>query len=444
MFRTLWLTALLGLAPLAAAGAQTTADPPTPPGLDRLVEQLGDADYRKRDLAIQQLAAHGLKALPALKAALNHPDAEVRRRIHDLIPALETAAVLAPRRVTLKIGDRPLKEVFDALEKQTSYKVEFWGGDARKTYSFDFNDVPFWQALDAICSATGMVLQQGYGDDRIRLQHQEGHVPFVRYDGSFRLTPTGFQHYRNIDFGLIGKGGAGNRRSETLTLTFAVFSEPRLPMLGMGEVKLDAAYDTDKNSMLLPTGNGEEHFDGRWGMRGRWTSRYGHGNRSASMQTQVTLARPSERATGVKLVRGSIPVTLLAEQKPVVVTDKILAAKGKKNKIDTTSFTIEEVGEMAGKQVQVKMTITEATDNPNDYTWMNALYQRIELQDAKGNKFQVVGSGWGNNAPGTVQMTLTFSPQGNAKVGPPDKLIYYSWTTLQHQIAFEFRDLPLP
>ncbi len=446
MHRTVWLAALLCLASAPAARARQPGAAPKgePPGVERFVAQLGDPDYRKRDEAVARLRAAGVKALPALREALNHPDAEVRHRASELVPALETAALLAPRRVTIRVRNRPLPEVFEQIRKQTGYKIESWGAGSRAAYTFDLADVPFWEALDTVCRASGMVLQQGYGDDRIRLHAQEGYAPYVQYDGPFRLVPTGFQHFRNIEFGLVGKAGANANRSESLTLGFTISAEPKVPLLGMGEVRLEAAYDTERNSMLVGGAGGEEGFDPRFGMRGgRWISRYGMGNRMMSMQTQVTLARPSDKAVGVKVVRGRVPVTLLAEQKPAVVAENILKAKGTRAKVDSTSFHIEDVSRPGNKQVLVKMSVSEATDNPHDYTWMNALYQRIELQDAKGNKFAMVGNGWGNSSPGNVQLTATFAPQG-ANVGEPAKLIYYRWTTLQYEIPFEFKDLPLP
>jgi hypothetical protein len=435
------LAGILAAGLVAAAGA---ADAPAPEAaVDRLVEQLGSPDFRRRDEAARQLEARGVAALPALRKALNHPDAEVRRRANELIPALETAALLAPKRVTLKASNKPLRAVFDDLEKQTGYKIESWGGTDRRVFTFEFTDLPFWEALDRICESAGLVLQQGYGDDHIRLQHSAGHTPYVHRAGAFRFLPTGFQHYRNVNFGLVGKGGAA-QRSESLTLSFTVFSEPKLPLLGMGEPKLDAAYDSDNNSMLLRNPSPDEMDMMRFGGR-RWVAHYGPGYRALSQQTQVQLNRPSEKASSLKLVRGSIPVTLLVEQRPAVVADKVLSAKGKKTRAGTTDFDIQDVSELPGKQYQIKMGVSEDNkDNPNDYTWMNSLYQRVELQDAKGNKYSVVGSGWGNNGTGRVELTLTFSAQGNVKLGPPEKLVYSVWTTLQYQLPFEFRDLPLP
>jgi hypothetical protein len=214
-------------------------------------------------------------------------------------------------------------------------------------------------------------------------------------------------------------------------------------MLGLGEPRLIAAFDSDKNSMLpVSRAGGEADLSVR---PRRWVSRYGNGYRAYHMQAQVNLNRPSEKATFVRMLRGTVPVTLLAEQKPVVVTDAILTAKGKKFTVGSTTFHIEDASELPNKQYQVKLAVTEKnSDNPNDYTWMNALYQRIELQDANGYKFQVFGSNWGNSAPNHVQLTLTYGANNGRKAGPPTKFVYYSWKTLQHQLAFEFNDLPLP
>lgn len=439
---------LLPLALLAwACTFPAGADAPLPkqaPSFEALIEQLGDTDFRRRDAATEQLQAAGQAALPALRKALNHADPEIRKRAAELIPAMETAALLAPRRVTLKAENKTLREVLDEITRQTGFKIDHWSNNPGQAFKFDFAGTPFWEALDRICLDSGLVLQAGYGDDRIRLQQQDAHVPFVRYEGPFRFTANGFQHYRNIDFSLVGKGAPPSRRSENLTFTFSLFVEPRLPLLGMGEVKLAAAFDSEKNSML-PTATGSTDGAELGGRMGRWTSRYGNGYRSYHMQAQVSLNRPSEKASAVRVLRGSLPVTLLVEQKPVVVTPAVLAAKGKKFTVGPTAFLIEDVTEMPNKQYQVKLSVTEDNkDNPNDYTWMNALYQRIELQDAKGAKYQVFGSNWGNSGPNNVQLTLTFGAPPNTKVDPPARFIYYSWSTLQYQVPFEFKDLPLP
>ncbi len=440
------LAAILSLSVAVPAGGEPPPPPPSP-AVRALIEQLGDADYRKRDEAVRRLEAEGTAAVPALRQALGHFDPEVRRRARDLIPAIETAALLAPRRVTLKMSGKPLRAVFDAFTKQTGYKIEFWTANPNQVYSFDFAGLTFWEALDRVCGAAGLVVQPNYGDDRVLLQQQpqEEHIPFIRYAGAFRFVPVSLQETRTVQFGSGGRNIVGlPPPTDSLSLTFNICSEPRMPLLGIGEVKLDAALDTEKNAMVPPVATGD-YVDPRFGFVRRHSARYGNGNRSFQIQAQVALHRASLKATGIKVIRGSVPVTLLVEQKPVVVTDKVLSAKGKKATVGTTSFFFEDVREMPGKQYQVKLSVTEDNrDNPNDYTWMNTLYQRIELVDEAGNKFQVYSSSWGNSGANNVQLTLTYGQVGAAKMTAPAKFIFQSWTTLQHQVAFEFRDLPLP
>jgi hypothetical protein len=130
--KTLLAAFLLALL-VAAVGAQTSTDKkpepkPEPkseqathdPKIEKLIEQLGDSDFRKRDLAVDALKAEGVKVLPALRAALKHPDGEVRRRLVDLIPSIETAALLAPKRITLDMKNKTLPEIAAELGKQPS------------------------------------------------------------------------------------------------------------------------------------------------------------------------------------------------------------------------------------------------------------------------------------------------------------------------------------
>jgi hypothetical protein len=441
------LVGVLSLFVASRCHAQAPPQRTTAAAVNALIDQLGDADFRKRVAASRGLEALGPDALPGLRKALGHPDPEVRRRVRDLIPVIETAAALAPRRVSLKMVNKPLRAVIDELTRQTGFKIEFWANNPAQTYSFDFKELTFWEALDRVCRDAGLILQQTWGEDCIRLHQQDGQPLHVRYEGAFRFVPTGLQQTRYLAFTAPARNPAmPPMPQETLTLNFSIFSEPRLPLLGVGEIKLDAAYDTEKNSMLPAAGNPDNYFDPRFGiMRTRFTARYGNGNRTFQMHSQFNLFRPSLKATGIKLIRGSVPVTLLSEQKPVVIADKVLTAKGKTVTVGTTTFRIEDVRETPGKQFQLRVSISEDNkDNPNDYTWINTLYQRIELFDEQGNRFQSFGSHWGNSGPGHVEMTLTFGSMGNVKMAPPAKFVFQQWTTLQAQIPFEFRDLPLP
>jgi hypothetical protein len=54
-------------------------------------------------------------------------------------------------------------------------------------------------------------------------------------------------------------------------------------------------------------------------------------------------------------------------------------------------------------------------------------------------------SNWLNSSPRHVEIQFTYGPgPGNQPPGPPAKLIYRSWSTVQTQVTFAFKDLPLP
>jgi hypothetical protein len=133
---------------------------PARPPVRQLIEQLGDRDFARRRRAEDGLRAEGTRALAALKQALNHPDAEVRRRVRELVSALEREALLAPKRVTLKLTERPVGEALDEIARQTGYKITL-GTAPPGTYSFALKDVTFWEALDRVGRDAGLVLQPG-------------------------------------------------------------------------------------------------------------------------------------------------------------------------------------------------------------------------------------------------------------------------------------------
>jgi hypothetical protein len=413
------------------------------PSVARLIEQLADPDFQKRDQAHRQLEALGPDILPQLRPALDSADAEARRRLDELITRFETAVTLAPKRVTLDVQDKPVRQVFQEITRQTGYKIEFWTGNEQQPYTFKFDRLPFWEAVDQVCHASGLVHQSGYGDDAVHLQSPttDSYVPYICYDGAFRLVAHGFQQNRSIDFSTLPKVPAGVRRSDSLTFTFGICAEPKLPLLGVGEPRLEAAYDDLHNSMV-PQRTGPDGV----GPVTRVVARYGNGFRTYSHQLQVGLARPSEKATAVRLIKGSVPVTLLVSERAEVVTDKLMEAKGKKFSAGGASFAIEEVAAAAANQYQVRMSITDETKDAadNDYTWLNSLYSRIEVQDDKGARYQPVGSNWMNSSPRQVQIQFTYGAPGNQKLGPPAKLVYRSWSTMQSQVTFAFKDLPLP
>ncbi len=411
-----------------------------PAVIDRIIQQLGSPDPKTRAVAQKALEALGPDALPLLRKALNHPDAEVRKRIGDAVPGLETALLIAPKLVTLNAENKTSRELLDELAKQTGYKIDVWNDNPRDLHTLQLDKVPFWKAADEIGRRSGLGPVMGYGDDRLRFQKENGFPAHVAYDGTFRFVPSSFQHNRQLTFRRIGETEKPAQRTDTLTLHYVMHAEPKTPLLALGEPQVQEAIDTEGAS-LMPSPPPLQ--DPRNPGVVRQTTRYGSGNPSVSMQGTIELGRSAEKAKGVKVLRAGIPLTTLVEQKPEVVFDKVLDVKNKKATLGSTTFNLDSCELTPEKQYRVKMSVTEEKVDPNDYTWTNTLYRRIELRDEKGNKYQIFGSSWGHSGAGHVQVTFNYGSPGPV-LGPPRKMTYQMWKTMTYMVRVELRDLPLP
>src|SRR5262249_57663137 len=121
---------------------------------------------------------------------------------------------------------------------------------------------PVWEGPDRISQEGGLALMSGYGDDRVRVQQADSYAPYVSHSGAFRVTAGSFQQYRTVDLSSLPRNSApGARRSESLTFSFTVWAEPKLPIMAVGEAKVTAAADNDGRSMM-PDGVGGEAVDG--------------------------------------------------------------------------------------------------------------------------------------------------------------------------------------
>jgi hypothetical protein len=438
-----------GLALGVCLGLTTTARTegiPTPAGtasaaapVDKLIEQLGSPDFKLREAAGKALSTFGSEALPAMKKAANHPDAEVRQRLTTLINDIERTALLSPKRVSVKFDGVPLKDAVAELAKTSGYRIELQnGGGPQPLVSLSASDAPFWEVFDRLSTQGGLVLQQHYDASQgLVLYSQNSVVPFVDYRGPFRLSASGFHYNKSLTFATLPRNAVGGgQRSESLSFAFNVVAEPKLPLLGLGQPKLTAAVDDQDQSLVpLTFGRTSESFH----------NGYYYGYRTTMLQTQVQLAGPAVNARTVRLLRGTLPVTILAEQRPEIVIENVLKVKNKKFEAKDVRLEIEEVKEMPGKTVNVVLTARRAgKDNQYDYTWTNSLQQRVELTDDKGVKYTTNGFNWSNGTPTSAQGTFIFSEPSGTKIGKPARLTYYGWVTVQHQVEFEFHDLPLP
>lgn len=146
------------------------ADEPPDTGkapIARLVTQLGSDSFLEREQARKELQAIGAPALDVLRRAARTADLETSRRAAELVRVIEehmlTRALLAPKRVRLTVKDEPVLQAVAKLAKLSGYAVRVDGDRtllAGKTVTLETGDVSFWNAVDRLAAASGLVEKQ--------------------------------------------------------------------------------------------------------------------------------------------------------------------------------------------------------------------------------------------------------------------------------------------
>lgn len=427
------LAGLIFLGPLMAQS-------PSEDKLKGLIEQLGDSDYARRQEAFLQLQKGGIQALRALRQVGDHPDPHVRQTVQELIPVLQADLLFQPRTVSLSVQNKTLAEIFAEINRQTGMRIDVLG-QSRQLYSFDFTNLTFWQAIDRICSTAGIILPANQGADRLVIQPEDGFCPFVHHQDIFRFSVTTLQQTSQIDLSRIQLSKAPPVRIHQIGFNFLIHVEPRFQILGIGDIKLTSATDSENNSMLPPDQPGDnDPLNLRIGRR---FSNNRLGSRSTSYQASTVLLRPSLHASTIRTVQGAVPVHLLTEQKPVTLVENIKKGKGHSETIDGIRFEILEVNEQPNKLLQLRLAIQEDNRDP-DQTQINTIYQRLHLLDTRNNPYMVYGTQWSGTDPNHIELTVTFGPPANGPREDAGRLEFISWKTMTRLAHFEFQDLPLP
>ena len=436
MRRLLHIGTVLGGLVLVPAGMVQAADfagtSPLPP-VETLIAQLGDRNFRVREAAGRALEARGEESLPLLRKAAAGADPEVRRRVEVLTQRIERSVLLAPKYVSIVCKNAPVKEVVADISKQTGYPIQ-WQGNDKVRVTLNFPHATYWEVMDRLMLDVGCAMNMDDQHGAVFLNQQDSYSPYYYHSGPFRVMALNFSYNRFVNLMNLPRNGIDpNQQGDNLSFAFMVTSEPKVPLAGIGEPRLTKAEDENGQSLLL-------HVDNEYGVR-----LYDNGIfRRFELQSQVAMHKTNKDATRAKLIRGKLPVMLLASSRPEVTVEKIAALKKKQTFTGTTvELDVEDVQEQ-NKTYAMTLTIKRLGRNPDpDPNWINNVWQRLELLDAKGRKYQSQITNFINNSATMIQASFQFMP-GTGEIGPATKLVFNHWVTIPHEVEFEFRDVPLP
>jgi hypothetical protein len=404
--------------------------------IETLIKQLNDKQFRIREKAGRALESRGEEALPILRKAVTEAEPEAKRRIEVLTQQLERRVLLGAKRVTVKAEMASVKSVLEQLAKQTGYKIEYQDQD-REKISIDMKDVPFWEAMHRIVNDAGLQVNWDAQSDRIMLYFSDSQSPYAWVNGPFYCVAQNISFNKYVQLGQVPRRSAPQANDvDNISFNIMVQSEPKAPILTVGQMRLTQAEDENGLSLVSRNQQQEEvsyirYYEGYY--------------RNYQHQVSVAMHKPDKDAKTAKIIKGKIPVVLLAQVKPEITFDDMLKVKKKKLIGQTIEITLESTEEQ-NKMYMVKMQIQRIGQfDSNDNSWMNNIQQKLELQDEKGQKYVSYGASTvSNNTPTMMEATYQFGPPNNGEIGKPKKLLYNQWITCEHEVEFEFKNITLP
>ncbi len=440
------------LLPLIAL-ALALAGPPDDPSA--LVARLGPARPAGREEAARALEAMGRGALPALLAAGDAPDPEARARASGSGDGIQRSLMARPTPVRLDGEGRTLAEVVRSLGEQGGFSLGAVNqGSDRPVDARDPGPMPFWEAVDRLG------LKGGYFDISNPVG---GYFPTLNFGGDgdfcptttsgpFRVKLTGLHESR--DRLLIGgpwlrvdeisqripiRRGAKGREGRFYA-GVGLMVEPRMWFTQEGPARAIEAVDDLGQSLVPPDGAGG---------RGAVTLFHNGGGVTAG-DVEVDLAMPDRPGRAIVRLRGSVPVAL-QQRRPKPALDVALAgSEGKSFELDEVTLTFRSVREGPTGTVVVvdaKLNLDRAELPPGRPAALITSRLRclsghqVEIVDAAGVVLTGYGGG-GTRPDGTGQLNLSVSK--NMTKATPARFRYYGMIRAFVDVAFEFRNIPMP
>lgn len=430
---------------------------PDAPKPDELIRQLGSSKYSEREEAsgaLEQLGADALKALE--RASKESDDPEVRSRAAQIRDRIELALVTQPTRIPLDFQDRPLGEVIDEINAKCGGALARQNpadqGWSRPVTIREPDPLPFWQAVDRLCTAANLRatfgyngMQQGRGAT-IQLVRAGGPSPAAKFRGISREGPflsqiSSLNYNRSVTL-FSGLDPIPNPQSSVnFQVQMQVYAEPRLTISQSGPIHLDEAIDERGRSLLASEEMVRQLY-------------YPHQSLGqAQLPVGLPLTRPDESSKSIARLRGTIPVQISTRRsEPMEVPLKDSAGKTFAGEAGT--IVVGAIQPQVGQQPQaIELVYTPPGEpSPNDAAFANlhaALQNMLEVLDAKDRPFRWFLRNCTPQGNGSASISLYVTanvpgPQGAAPEGQPAKLLVYGLKTASTEVRFDFRDIPMP
>lgn len=387
------------------------------------VEDLASSDTTVRDAAERALLARGAEILPLLPRFASSERGPVQQavaRIRDTVLAAAMGDYLAPSTVTLQ-GTLSAGEVLLEISEQTGNSLDA-ESLPEAVLEVDYENTPFWEALDEVLDDLRWEAVPGNGDGGLRLTpaslQNASRAGRASYSGVYRFEPSMVQASRSL-------GGEGLGR---LSVDFSMAWEPRLRPVYFRFPMSECSIETDDGQLLKPVSpeaTGEYSPDS-----------------SMNLACSLDFELPSRNARKIKRLQGVI-VSAVAGASTALEFDRLHAVEA-----DTTQSIANIRATLEGTDrldeiLEVSLRVQyegggEAMDSFRGWLTLQPAYLKL----ADGTQVDHIGTRTYSMSGEELGLTYLFEYTGELEAC---RFVYEApGSVVEQRTPFALKDIPLP
>ena len=343
-------------------------------------------------------------------------------------------------RITLDVKDMPLEQVVEMLA-QLSGNKPFKVADPlkEKAVTVSVKDLPYWEAVDRMCEAAGLLYNGNWGEEVPTLVEADSDAKLNAYAGPFVVKLDSATEVLSFRLVKPKAPAAWGREGTTYTLTY--FWEDRLQPI-CTEIELTRAV-TPEGKDVLPA-------DAR--MRKMTAATARAGNKYPACYRAMFPMQPAGDAKKLSEVSGVMRMEFGAGDREVVLHD-VVNAVGKTIAADDRIVTIKYVDrsdhglqlviEVKHQGQVVPMPASWQTDAYGWFVTTGAGGQRVRGFGAAGYVSVRPWAGGGNETP-IAKDNIYLRFRGDFAPGASDLVLVLPKTHETREYPFAIKDVPVP
>ncbi len=424
----MWVGLLLALvAPLYAQDVEPSMSDQVKAWARRL-----DSDtLEDRERAERQIIELGHKALEYLPEVKPSTAAETKARLQRIRTVLEKKradSAAKASRITLSVKDKPLADVLGAIQEQTEnklvdYRSNFGQRADGTKVSVDWEDVPFWEAVEDLFAQTNLEAYHYAGQANVlafvaKQNSSAEPNPLVRTSEIFRFEPTRVESFLNLS----------DRSQRGTFLNLQVAWEPRVEPIVI-KLPLDQLTVEDEEGNSLQSGDRAGSLDTEV-VQG-----------VSAVDIQLPLGSTDRSSQKIATLKGEM-VALMPGRMETFTFDKLETARNVKDTrgaIEVVLETFRPNGDIWEASIMLRVLNEQGSlESHRGWVYNNEAY----LQGPNGERIDIAGFEETYRDVDTVGMSYKFVLE--REVGDFQFVYRSPASIISLPVSFELTDIPLP